>query len=152
MKLLKFLPLLSLTLASCATQLPQSSSPTPQAAVVPPNGIEIRFIISREVKLESNNIERKSYENAVLMAFGETETADFEKLFKIGLVATDFGSSARVKVTLNDNMLDGVLVGSDVVDVPFGGQSTISLSRPNATYSVLLKAKRRALSIVAKPT
>ena len=141
----------ALALSSCATN-PQVSSITSSKTEQPlPFGVEVRFKIFRETTLFNGSIDRKTYENAMLMAFDELGVANFEQLFKIKLIAKDKGLTANVNVTLFDNMLDGVLIGSGSVDVPFEGETLLQLPSSNGNkYLVLLKAVKRALPATTK--
>ena len=117
-----------------------------EAARTPAEGVAIRFIITRDAPVPGGGVDRKTYENSVLMASGNTFNGNFDPMFRIKLTATDQGSNAHVVFELHDSMRAGILVGSTITDVPIGGQSSITLPGSEGfAYAVVLKASRRAL-------
>ena len=140
-------------LALCGCMSDQQVSPLTSSKTEQPRlyGVEVRFKISRVSALSNSAGDRRTYEDAMLMAFDEPVEANFDQLFRIKLIAKDQGLTAKVNVTLYDNILDGILVGNVSAEVPIGGESLLNLPPSNGNeYAILLKAEKRALPPATK--
>src|SRR5438552_15616632 len=99
--------------ACAANQSPQLVVP----AATPAEGVAVRFIITRESSVSGGG-DRKTYENSVLMASGNTFNGNFDPMSRVKLYATDQGANIHVLFELHDSMRGVVLVGSTTADVP----------------------------------
>ena len=109
-------------------------------------GVKVRFRVSEKTPGKDGNFETRTYENAVLMSFGEKFTGDFNKEFRVSLLAFELDNSARIEIAVHDLRRAGVAAGQGSVVVPFVGETLLDLSKvEERSYSVVLRAEKHAL-------
>ncbi len=126
-----------------------ASLPVGRFAFAAREGVEIRFVIKREQRQPSGAIAERRFENAMLMASGETMEVDFRDEYRIRMTTTIAGASANVKLQVWDNHETGTRAdaGQAMTSVPLDGETTLTLLKSdNVHYPIVLKATRRALS------
>jgi len=109
-------------------------------------GVKVRFRVSEKTPGKDGTFETRTYENAVLMSFGEKFTGDFQKEFRVSLLAFEMDNSAKVEIAVHDLRHLGVAVGQGSAVVPFVGETLLDLSKVGErSYSVFLRAEKHAL-------
>jgi hypothetical protein len=109
-------------------------------------GIKLHFIISARGRQADGRAILRTYENALLMSFGEGFSADFEDEFRLGLRAIEQGPNARIEISLNDLKRNSLACGKrELVAIP-GDDATAEFGDVDGfNYSVKLKTERAAL-------
>jgi hypothetical protein len=109
-------------------------------------GVKVRFRITERTKGADGKVELRTYENAVLMSFGEKFTGDFQGEFRVSLLALEVENSAKVEITVHDIRRSNALAGQGATSVPFNGEKLLELSKnEERSYSVVLLAEKHAL-------
>lgn len=109
-------------------------------------GVKVRFRITERIQKAEGKAETRTYENAVLVSFGEKFTGDLHNEFRISLMATEMDKSANVEIAVHDIRRGGSFAGQGSAVVPFGGETLLELSKGDErTYSVILRAERHEL-------
>ena len=109
-------------------------------------GVKVRFRVSEKTPGKDGNFETRTYENAVLMSFGEKFTGDFHKEFRVSLLAFEMDKSAKVEIAVHDLRRSGVAAGQGSAVVPFVGETLLDLAKVDErSYSVVLRAEKHAL-------
>ena len=109
-------------------------------------GVKVRFRVSEKTPGKDGTFETRTYENAVLMSFGEKFTGDFNKEFRVSLLAFEMDNSARIEIAVHDLRRSGVAAGQGSAVVPFVGETLLDLAKVDErSYSVVLRAEKHAL-------
>jgi hypothetical protein len=102
-----------------------------------PQGLKIRFVITRTTRSEQGGETRSTYENAVLLAKNERFRADFQDRFRLSLRPVSKGEGIEVEASLVDLELkpEREMTGQTLISV--GQGSTISFqSSGDNTYTL----------------
>jgi hypothetical protein len=107
------------------------------SASAQPQGVRIRFVITRVTKSSDGAHARSTYENAVLMAPNERFQADFQDEYRLALRPVQTGEGIRIEASLTDLRLNPAtqMSGQAFLDIGQGGSITFQ-SPGNETYGL----------------
>jgi hypothetical protein len=102
-----------------------------------PQGVRIRFVITRATKNSDGAQTRSTYENAVLMAPNERFQADFQDEYRLAIRPVQTSEGIRIEASLTDLKLNPAteMSGQAFLDIGQGGSIAFQ-STGNKTYGL----------------
>ena len=107
------------------------------------DALEISYVIVRETLEPSGEKSTRRFENAVVLAIGETREVDIRDEYRLKVGVTNSDGQPNVQLALWDYERRGDFAGSGSAALVVGGETRLTLlATANVRYPIVLQSRR----------